>query len=645
MFRFWGSETRGCEKTVEESPSLTGHVPSQLPFSELRDTCAVPTAHLQPPKRRRQSSVSAHDMPTPKSPLKRAKLDLVNPEPGVSSQCDAAAPRPHDPLNRVRDAIQHEFCTEILYKHNELRLIEQELAKCQVALEQLRRCHLIPYPVNCPTPDQMLAISSGKGPAIQVTPGEPVPRWAPPFGVVDGPYARHYAKWLIPDPAFDGMQPEWQFTPDAHRARQCTAEGRTTRNSLVEPVNGMKGRPARGMAGHKLQALSNGYPQPKEKAGPCILKRADGQTVKLVCLDCNRENFSSTQGFINHCRIAHKRDFKSHEEAAVHSGHPVDAPELPTATGEDRPASTPAPVSAGTALVHPFARVDMTEQEVYAALRSRLADSFKMYREGKLPGVTGIPAKAATSSTAKTVAKREDRNFRAAAETPFLSKLLEQRNFTGDLQDVVADARTRISLEDMTPGEDSEESEPISSTYKSSSGDAPPARTPVVLRMPARTTKSPAAPELSARPMASTKGRAAHMPYISPPDSTMALLPKQGSNTVLSDEDIDMEDANLSPHTLISNNAPSLVSDDGEYDDSDEGSSVSGASDNLEAESVSDVAEITLDDEHEPRGLRRGSSGASGAVSLRKETKDDAKPVTFMNPVENNAKKRKSRKA
>jgi len=210
---------------------------------------------------------------------------------------------------------------------------------------------------------------------------------------------------------------------------------------------------------------------------------------------------------------------------------------------------------------------------------------------------------------------------------------------------VVADARTRISLEDMTPGEDSEESEPISSTYKSSSGDAPPARTPVVLRMPARTTKSPAAPELSARPMASTKGRAAHMPYISPPDSTMALLPKQGSNTVLSDEDIDMEDANLSPHTLISNNAPSLVSDDGEYDDSDEGSSVSGASDNLEAESVSDVAEITLDDEHEPRGLRRGSSGASGAVSLRKETKDDAKPVTFMNPVENNAKKRKSRKA
>lgn len=98
---------------------------------------------------------------------------------------------------------------------------------------------------------------------------------------------------------------------------------------------------------------------------------------------------------------------------------------------------------------------------------------------------------------------------------------------------------------------------------------------------------------------------------------------------------MDMEDADLSPNTLVSNNAPSLVSDDGEYDDSDEGSSISGASDQLEAESVSDVAEFALDYEADPRGLRRESASIAGPVRLRKE---ETKPVTFIGPVRNSAK-------
>ncbi|KAI9653910.1 MAG: hypothetical protein M1831_005595 [Alyxoria varia] len=35
---------------------------------------------------------------------------------------------------------------DIIQKHNELSLIEQELAKCMISLEQLRRCHLVPDP-------------------------------------------------------------------------------------------------------------------------------------------------------------------------------------------------------------------------------------------------------------------------------------------------------------------------------------------------------------------------------------------------------------------------------------------------------------------------------------------------------------------
>jgi ADA HAT complex component 1 len=49
-------------------------------------------------------------------------------------------------LTNVQQAIEAQFNYEILLKHNELRLIEQELAKCQVSPEQLRRCSLVPFP-------------------------------------------------------------------------------------------------------------------------------------------------------------------------------------------------------------------------------------------------------------------------------------------------------------------------------------------------------------------------------------------------------------------------------------------------------------------------------------------------------------------
>lgn len=633
MFRFWASDPRGSDRLDAPQPIadlVKPHHPSNLPNT------ATITSNVQPPKRRRESLDDRNESPDYASSAKRIKtdFDILGDAPRTCDASAHSAPVIAD-LETARDEIRHQFGLEILLKHKELRLINQELAKCQVALEQLRRCHLIPYPINCPTPEQMLDVSAGKGPALKSYPGEPVPRWAPPFGVVDGPYARHYAKWLIPDPSFDGIQPEWQFTPEATRSRSSFTEGRTTRNSLTDAGSVLKGRSVRGSAGQKLQSLSNGYPQPKEKAGPCVLKRADGLTVKLVCLDCNRENFSSTQGFINHCRIAHKRDFKSHEEAAVHSGHPIEVNEGGSIVGEEKapPVTAPTPTS-----VHPLARTDMNDQETYVALRSRIADSLELYRQGKLPGVTRIPSLPAESADLPKSQAKKAGTLDLAPDMPHLSRLLQSRKFNGNLRDLVADAKTKVDLEDITPGEESEVAE-----FPPRGIDGTPTsavRTPVVMRVPTRITHSPVPIGSSGRPT-SSKGRAPPISFVTPPNSAIGLGVKHGSNALLSDEDMDMEDVDLSPNTLVSNNAPSLVSDDGEYDDSDDGSSVSEASDNLEGGSVSDVAEITLDDEQDPRSLRRGSSGVSGTVRLRK---DDPKHVTFMSPVKNSTKDRRPRK-
>lgn len=634
MFRFWSTDSRGSEPSeqlaeAQHSPLYLTQPHLQQPHFDQRQPSPLTSPAGSSPgaqvlKRRRPSFDDPYDSLTGEEPVKRARHR--------DSACEVDTPSPVDleqrasvsAMDRARDEINHQFGLEVLLKHDELRLINQELAKCQVALEQLRRCHLIPYPTACPTPEQMLDIRAGKGPALRAQPGQQVPRWAPPFGVADGPYARHYAKWLIPDPAFDGMEPEWQFTPEATRARASFAEGRTTRNSFTESGPASKGRPSRANAGAKLQALSQGYPQPKEKAGPCVLKRSDGKTVKLVCIDCHRENFSSTQGFINHCRIAHKRDFKSHDEAAMQSGQPIDTPEATGSAGSSvAPEKAPTPAasvpfvpSAAPATVHPLARSDMSDQQACIALKSRIAASMELYNRGELPGLAGIPTSRAS--------RDESAKVDASPEVPHLSRLLQSRKFSGCLGDLVQDAKTRISFEDITPDEDSDDAD-------ISNEERQPARGPV-MRVPAKANKTPTSSTTTKRPT-SSKSRS-HMTFVPPPQLPPNAL-KNSAKASMSDDDIDMLDANLSPTTLVSNNAPSLVSDDGEYDDSDDASSVSGNSAILDDDSETDVAEITLDDDHDPRTIGRGS----GAVRLRK---DDAKHVTFMSPVQSAAQGRRS---
>ncbi|KAG7128281.1 hypothetical protein HYQ45_012012 [Verticillium longisporum] len=640
-----GSHSRPLTTTASSTPVRP--TKRRLETSDDSDSHATLT---EPPatKRTKMNALIAADV----TPLSAGAVETTIQTEPAPSVVMPTAPAAND-LDKARDAIHYQFGLEILLKHDELRLVDQELAKCQVALEQLRRCHLIPYPVTCPTPEQMATLSSGKGPAVQPRPGEMVPEWAPPFGVVDGPYARHYAKWLIPDPKFDGMQPEWHPVMETV-GRRTSAEGRTTRNSIVDFASLSKPRSGRGMSHHKLQSLSSGYPQPKEKAGPCVLKRSDGQTVKLVCIDCQRDNFSSTQGFINHCRIAHRRDFKSHEEAAVHCGHPIEptdgaasaAAVAPVAAEEKEKASGPAsfaPTASG--LVHPFAQPQVitdqqapfaqpqviTDQQAYAALHSRIEASLELYHQGKLPGVTSIPTSA--PKVASGEAKKPNGGFVSARETPFLSSLMKKRKFQGDLGDIVRDAKEKISMDDlMSPAEDSEDVElSFASTDGLSKETFAASRAPV-MRVPARMVLSPAPTGPSTRPT-SSKARSPQMGFASP--TSMSDKDDDRKMLLLQDDDVDM-DADMSPNTMVSNNAPSLVSDDGEYDDSD-GSSMSDVSDG--AESVSDVAEINIDEDSEPRSLRhhRTSSGVvSGAVRLKKE---ESKHVTFVSPVNKSAKR------
>jgi hypothetical protein len=661
MFRLssWISESRGCDKVVN------GEADHKMA------NATRPVVEILPggvSKRKRSPSEVAPDLKTEGThEAKRRKPDALKdqePEQEVKIEIgmNGTTSIPVD-SSRVRETIESQFSLEILLKHNELRLINQELAKCQVALEQLRRCHLIPYPTSQGTFESTLNISNGTGPAVWQK--ESVPQWAPPYGVTDGPYSRHYAKWLIPDPSFDGMQVEWNRGFEGSRAGKTVPEGRSTRHSFAEGTTpASKSRSQRGSAGQKLQSLSSGYPQAKEKAGPCILKRGDGQMVKLVCIDCHRENFSSTQGFINHCRIAHRRDFKSHEEAAVASGQPIEVDEVGGIIGEEKTPST------ATGLVHPLIRSAPTDKEAYNALLSHINASLAMFEQGKLPGITSIPTSASStpfkSATSKPLST-PNRNFVPSLDTPHLSALMQSKGFGGNLTQIVDDARKQLDFEEISShDEDSEDGE---GTVQRRIGGLDGSDSPIpVMRMPARSAMSPAP---FGRPGSSKgidaknsrkpglSGISPRLSHATPVINTAAasnhnrpstrVIDAHGDNHSHghpeADVDLEMMDGpsinDLSPNTVASNNAPSLVSDDGEYDDGDDDAE-SASSEEDDADSV---AEIDIEDDGDkvvPRTVLRNRVGSGGerAMRLRKEDKH----VTFVSPVKESGKAERRRK-
>ncbi|KAI9773906.1 MAG: hypothetical protein M1840_006132 [Geoglossum simile] len=527
----------------------------------------------------------------------------------------------------LQQKIESNFSLEILLKHQELRLIEQELAKCQVALEQLRRCQLIPYPSTASTPTEMMNVSNGAGPALFPGVGEKTPESPAPWGVTDGPYTRHYAKWLIPDARFDGAADEDNLAV----AGKGIFEGRATRGSLTDSATPLssKSRSQRGSAGAKLQALSSGYPTAREKAGPLIIKRSDGQYVKLVCLDCERGDFSSAQGFINHCRIAHHKSFESHDAAAMACGQVIDGDG--TASG-----SNDGPVTGITGLVHPLIRTAPTTPTPAV---SRKLSWVKGTASGGLGDQTAIssgdlnnnnipPAKrrrraplGPTNQTATTESLQENGapDFIPSLQTPHLSALMKKKGFSGNLGEMVGEAAKKFELGMYSSTEDEEcWKENIATDSATKESQQRKRRRPfggyegacdedesyvVGGRMPARSGMSPNQMMLG-RP-GSSKGLdkvgrkpggslyTGTTPHSSYQPAHIGLSSNPPTAKHQEDEGVVILDhpqatIDLSPHTSSASeslpNAPSLVSDDGDYaanssDDSGSPCSVADADD------------------------------------------------------------------
>ncbi|KAF1960325.1 hypothetical protein CC80DRAFT_291547 [Byssothecium circinans] len=468
------------------------------------------------PSRREGASASKSQKPGGKSDSSSSSSSVT---PTATMATDQSA---------LQQAIEAQINYEILLKHNELRLIEQELAKCQVSLEQLRRCSLIPFPGAEGISEN---VSGGVGPSLQPPNGFTEPQYAAPWGVTDGPYTRHYAKWLISDVKFDPVSE--RALAQQTQGYFGMGEGRTTRGSFAEFGPTSKARTSRTSTGTlKLQALGEN-PAPAPKVDPLLHQRStDKKWVRLFCAQCGHSNFSNTQGFLNHCRIKHNQVFKSHDAAAVACGVPVDIDDVgapatatePTAT----PVSTPAisfPVTTTPGNVHPLVRANPAQ----------LAKD--VHRDFSKPRVEAKPKASAAGLS-------------ESSSTPHLSALLAQRGFDGNLKGLVDTVKSKVDLDAMETSDD----DLIDSAVQTPTTAKPTqlARLPV-----AAPNATPASKAPSGRPV-SQKGQ-----HTGPPRLPLAFpATLHGSGHRLPDSPVD-----LSPHTVESN--PGLVSDHDDDDDED----------------------------------------------------------------------------
>lgn len=470
-----------------------------------------PMAHIA---RREESSASESSRIQPPD----ARLDCIG----------ASRPAVDSGLSPVQQAIEAQINYEILLKHNELRLIEQELAKCQVSLEQLRRCSLIPFPG---TEGLSEHLSLGTGAALQTPAGYTEPLYAAPWGVTDGPYTRHYAKWLVSDVKFDSVS-ERALVQQA-QGYFGMGEGRATRGSFADYGSASRGRTSRTSTGMlKLTPLGE-TPAPTPKVDPLLHKRStDGQWVRLYCAQCGHSNFSNTQGFLNHCRIKHSQVFKSHDQAAIACGVPVEVNEVGNPVTATEPVSTSAatpvvnfPAPAAPGIVHPLAT-----------------------QASPLPQAKGIHRDPSATFRHELVLPASS-NLVKSSSTPYLLARLQNQGFEGDLKELVDTATSKIDLDAIEHSDDD-------------STDTSVVPTPIL-------TKPPTLARLP--PNTSLASKTASMRSSSKKGSTTshARLPMSFPSTFRSESGHDMlsSPVELSPHAVDSN--PGLVSDHDDDDDED----------------------------------------------------------------------------
>lgn len=176
------------------------------------------------------------------------------------------------PAETLRSILTNQVDLEIRLKHKELKLTEEEIGKCEAQMLALRKFFEVPNDITFRTEPNDFTLKY--------------------YDILNKSLSVSYTNLQQQRYAVDHPVSGAAVEPVAHSYRT-----RSTTLSLRPSVAGSTVR----VAG-------------------CLYRRTDGIIVKLTCPDCQRSNFSSAQGFLNHSRIAHSKEYTSQDAAALSCG-------------------------------------------------------------------------------------------------------------------------------------------------------------------------------------------------------------------------------------------------------------------------------------------------------------------------------------
>lgn len=210
----------------------------------------------------------------------------------------------HIPTEKLREIITNQIDLEIRLKHKELSMTEEEIGKCEAQMITLRNFFQVPSSTSFrEEPSDFTAKYCdllGKALAVNY-------QSLKNGGLSDVSAGSSVAQDLTEDQLqLLQQQRDQQYAQNQGYALEQGHSYRTrsTTSSL---------RPSFGSMGGGL------FPGRPTTVG-CLYRRTDGIIVKLTCPDCQRSNFSLAQGFLNHSRIAHSKEYTSQDAAALKCG-------------------------------------------------------------------------------------------------------------------------------------------------------------------------------------------------------------------------------------------------------------------------------------------------------------------------------------
>lgn len=181
------------------------------------------------------------------------------------------------PTETLRSILTDQVDLEIRLKHKELKLSEEEIGKCEAQMLALRQFFEVPNELS-----------------FRNEPNDFTLKY---YDILNRSLSVNYTK-LQQQQYFQTNQSTLQPLTDAEPLEQPHSyRTRSTTSSLRPSIGGLSLR-----------------------VSGCIYRRTDGIIVRLTCPDCKRSNFSSAQGFLNHNRIAHNKEFASQDDAALRCG-------------------------------------------------------------------------------------------------------------------------------------------------------------------------------------------------------------------------------------------------------------------------------------------------------------------------------------